>query len=357
MLRLYHFAPRLRLALLKMRRSKGLWANRPKVLCCVISGAAIAALVLLYVLSGPSVVVQKAILEGRTLHTALSLVRQHGVKSKTPLLVLFTSFQLQPGKEHIFRNTLRNWARLRPLVLPVLYNDNLNSYWVEVARASGWHVLPVPKRYKNTIPILRHMFLNATYQFTAAFYGYANADVLFDESLIYTLWSVTCNDSIKRPFVIGRRSNYNVKREKQLFEPSDVRRTAKRHETRLFISDAQDYFITARYAFPWHSIPDFVIGRIGYDNWLVSTALANKNTAVIDATNTILCLHQSGDDGDFAGFGAKKYVRLNLDLAGADFNYDLGRTDCAPWETAFNDTLGTIQIQSRLVNPCPQRLK
>ena len=35
---------------------------------------------------------------------------------------------------------------------------------------------------------------------------------------------------------------------------------------------AEDYFITTRDGFPWKSIPKLVIGRIGYDNWMVSQA-------------------------------------------------------------------------------------
>ena len=323
----------------------------------LLCAATVLFTMFLYFLTTPAVVVEKAILRGKTLDNALDIMKQHRTKSKQPLLIMFTSFNLQPSKEHIYRNTLRNWAQLRPLVQPVLYNDNLNHYWKEVARSLGWIVLPVPRRYKNSIPILRHMFLNATSHFKSVFYGYANGDVLFDESLTHTLWSVFGNTSITRPFIIGRRANVKVKLSSKLYSPSLVREMARRKEARLFVSEAQDYFITSRDGFPWYAIPDFVIGRIGYDNWLVIAALNRKEGLLIDATNTILCLHQSDDDGNFAGFGAKKYLEINYELAGPDFKYYLGKTDCAPWETAFNHTGGSVTVQKRLVNPCGLNLR
>ena len=33
---------------------------------------------------------------------------------------------------------------------------------------------------------------------------------------------------------------------------------------------AVDYFITTRDGFPWASVPKVVVGRVGYDNWMVS---------------------------------------------------------------------------------------
>ena len=44
----------------------------------------------------------------------------------------------------------------------------------------------------------------------------------------------------------------------------------------------------------------FIIGRRGYDNWLVQHALRN-NVSVIDATKTLVALHQTGTDGNYAG--------------------------------------------------------
>ena len=43
-----------------------------------------------------------------------------------------------------------------------------------------------------------------------------------------------------------------------------------------------------------------MLGHRGYDNWLVQHAL-KSNISVLDATETIHALHQTGSDGNYAG--------------------------------------------------------
>jgi hypothetical protein len=67
-----------------------------------------------------------------------------------------------------------------------------------------------------------------------------------------------------------------------------------------FQDDAQDFFIILPGTFNWDVIPDFVIGRPGYDNWLVDYAFHNS-IDLVDVTRTVHAIHQSGVDGNKAG--------------------------------------------------------
>lgn len=105
--------------------------------------------------------------------------------------------------------------------------------------------------------------------------------------------------------------------------------------TAASLKNAQDYFITKRSGLPWSTIPDFVVGRAGVDNWLMVTALARR-AAVVDASRTVTARHQvrSGYEpaahfSQPAGDAAVNYV-----LAGRRFDYSLALTDCAPLETS-----------------------
>ena len=40
-------------------------------------------------------------------------------------------------------------------------------------------------------------------------------------------------------------------------------------KTNLDVGTAVDYIIVRRDAFPWHKVPDLVIGRPVYDSWMV----------------------------------------------------------------------------------------
>ena len=102
----------------------------------------------------------------------------------------------------------------------------------------------------------------------------------------------------------------------------------------MFQTNALDYFITTHSGYPWRSIPNFVVGRVGYDNWLVVTAI-RRNISVIDATLTLSALHQTGLDGNFAGHTYKESGErnVNLKMAGYYFDYSTGVTTCSHFIT------------------------
>lgn len=54
-------------------------------------------------------------------------------------------------------------------------------------------------------------------------------------------------------------------------------------------------------AFDWESMPDFVIGRSGYDLYLVQEGYLDQSIALIDMTNTVHCVHMLSKDGNRSG--------------------------------------------------------
>ena len=141
-------------------------------------------------------------------------------------------------------------------------------------------------------------------------------------------------DRFRRVLVIGQRINYNIGNNETILNLESVSRLAS--EGSLFEGFAQDYLISTRSGYPWHFIPDFVVGRIGYDNWLVATAI-NLGLPVIDTTATVTAVHQSGWDGDYSGrnYLALDDVAFNLRVAGK-FDYKIGTTMCSHFLTTKN---------------------
>ena len=54
---------------------------------------------------------------------------------------------------------------------------------------------------------------------------------------------------------------------------------------KLFANDAEDYFIYSRGGEDWSHIPDFVVGRRAYDNWLVDHAYHDPLVDLVDGTS------------------------------------------------------------------------
>ena len=198
------------------------------------------------------------------------------------------------------------------------------------------------------------MFLEAEKQFDSYFYAYANADILFDESLIKTLEAVMTSDPASAHILItGRRTNVDTN--KAITSLTEV--TQMMSGKAPFMAAAQDYFISTKDGYDWRNIPDFVVGRVGYDNWLVVHAIVAK-MAVIDATDTLGALHQTGVGGDMEGWKVpKEELYHNYHQAGK-FDYSLGHTTCAEYKTV-HDARKMIFVQYRTVDQtaCATTLK
>ena len=190
-----------------------------------------------------------------------------------------------------------------PFVQPVLFATDFRSPLVRLAVRLGWHVYRVPRANGLGTPFLKDMFAHLRALHNASdYYGYANGDILFDDGMLATLRNLQSKlAALPNQLVIGRRTNVHVDYESltPIYRHNDLKKLVRAQNTNLFISDAEDYFVMAG-AFPWHAVPDLIIGRPGYDNFLVATAITH-NVSVIDASRTVLAVHQTGDDGNYAG--------------------------------------------------------
>jgi len=99
---------------------------------------------------------------------------------------------------------------------------------------------------------------------------------------------------LNRTLVIGRRWNVIWNNLTSLYLPERVTEIA-RTRGRLHIRSAVDYFIIARNEFPWQKLPDVVIARRGYDNYLVMLAV-RENVSVVDISNTLVAVHQTDSE-------------------------------------------------------------
>ena len=226
---------------------------------------------------------------------------------RTPLLVLFTSFKPRQDRLRIHETTVWNWASLGPRVCPVLFTDPASStdeLLTESALRAGWKLSPVPRTNKYGTPFFKDMFLKAmTLQKGAKFYGYSNGDILFDEALLTTLdsiWSFQ-RSSTSATLVVGQRRNVAASKfsSNHTVPTSDL---IKRlfSKALLFTPAAIDFFFMSNaQLFPWDALLDVVIGRPGYDNYILDMA-ADNNVSLVDVTATMRAVHQTGTDGNVA---------------------------------------------------------
>ena len=89
---------------------------------------------------------------------------------------------------------------------------------------------------------------------------------------------------------MGRRVNYDHQNIKPI--PAGIHQQDQYIEKQakqgyLFQTDAEDYFIFTKGTLPWDQIKDVVIGRPGYDNYLVHFVYYRRDAiSLIDTTNS-----------------------------------------------------------------------
>ena len=302
--------------------------------------------------------------KGKVNDTALSSAGvEDDATLKPPLLCIFTTFKPVDYKTLVYQNVLRNWILLSPRrIRPVLFipsadrwlfsrvpdgdQSPLNRTIGDLASSLGWLVVVPPRVNDHKVPHLKEMFFYVEKLYPdCLFYGYANGDVLFNDGLVRSLEAVAeVLGPLRRTLIVGKRTNV-VLDAREIYLPCDVERLAKT-EGRLFISDAQDYFFMTP-QFPWSYIPDVVVGRPGYDNFLVATAI-RKGVSVVDATRSLVALHQTDKDGNFAGHNRNNSDRnFNIRAMGSRFRSHSGHTTHSQYLTLVGREDGTVTVHRR----------
>ena len=264
-----------------------------------------------------------------------------------PLLTLFTSWNDNSDKYLVHNLTVRNWLSLSPFVIPVIFTNE--SDVADECRRMGWEVFPVRVAAADGIPVLKYMFQDVMEAFNTTFYAYSNGDILYTDGLIDTLVAlVNSHIDIQTPvMLVGKRTNVDNVTESEGSSYENLTAIAK-SRGKLFTGYAEDYFITPR-VYPWKDIAEVVIGRRAYDNWLVYYARKQKQV-VIDATSTLLAVHQTTVAGNFEGHGHKngEYNHNLLVKMYKRIKYGAGLVDCAERHTKYEKDW-SIVIFSRAV--------
>ncbi|XP_052230680.1 uncharacterized protein LOC127844473 isoform X2 [Dreissena polymorpha] len=268
--------------------------------------------------------------------------------STLPLLTLFTSWNANPEKNLVHNLTLINWRLLHPYVIPVVFTNE--SSVINECNQAGVTALPLSAVAADGIPVLKYMYRDVMNLFNTSFYAFSNGDILFTETLIHTLAQIinsTTEDLSKPILIVGQRTNVeNV----TLDEGSDWANVTciSKSRGKLFTGWAEDFFITPP-SFPWKEVPEVVIGRRAYDNWLVYNSRKVKYN-VIDATKTILAVHQTTQAGNFEGHGHsnKDYNHNLLVKIYKSIKYNAGVIECLERFTQYESK--QFQVKTRKVH-------
>lgn len=189
----------------------------------------------------------------------------------------------------IQRNALASWIRLGPDIEVILLGNDDGV--AAAAREFGARHEPTIKVNSHGTPLITDAFARARTLSRKPFLMYSNADMLYDTSLLAALRHIR---QLERFLLCGRRWDMDVTASLVRAEDETWRELFDRRAThgRLHGPAGIDYFVFPR-EHDFHA-PDFAVGRIGWDSWLVWKSRMD-GVPVIDATADIAALHQNHD--------------------------------------------------------------
>lgn len=244
------------------------------------------------------------------------------------LLTIFSAPKpfTNPHIATIQRNAIQSWMNLGSEVEVFLVGEE--DGLEEVAIEFGQQVLKDVTRNESGTPLVSSIFSLAREASTSPYLVYVNADIILMSDLVHSLEKIIgvlkrvprnqFETTLETPFLtIGQRWDLDIEEfldfsmgwEERI--RMDVKQRGKLHRPA-----GSDYFLFPQSAFL--EMPDFAIGRAGWDNWMIYHA-RQQGWPVIDATADIMIVHQNHDYSHLPG-GKPHYdleeSQQNLDIAG-----------------------------------------
>jgi hypothetical protein len=215
----------------------------------------------------------------------------------------------------IQRNALESWVRLHPDVEVILFGDDQGA--AEIAHELCIRHIPESPRHPSGFKYLNAFFARAQEMARHPVLCFANCDIIFLPDLLEAVATVASH--APRFLMVGKRWDVDITQPLPFAQPDWAAqlRTKALHEGKHRPSQWIDYFVFPRGFYD--AIPAFVIGRVGWDNWLVGRALT-VGAPVVDASAVVTAVHQNHDYGYHpqgqTGVWHDDLARRNVELAG-----------------------------------------
>ena len=232
-----------------------------------------------------------------------------------PIMTIFTAPKpfIDSHIATIQYNAIRSWKELGSDVSIVIVGneDGVESVTKEL---NVQYEAEVERNPQGT-PLISSIFNIGRNNNESPLLAYINADILIFSDFLKTAKSVL--DKVDKFLLVGQRWDLQIEKCIKFDDEWDTRvKEDCANRGKLHPKGGSDYFIYPRACFT--HLPEFAVGRAGWDNWMFFQARKNK-WACIDATKSIQIIHQNHDYSHLPG--GQSHYRLpetneNVRLAG-----------------------------------------
>ena len=231
------------------------------------------------------------------------------------MLTFFTTPKPFIGHINVIqRNAIRSWQRLHPDVEVLLFGDDPGA--ADACRELGIRHVKNVRRSQHGTKYLAGIFDQAQDIARHTLLCHVNCDILLMSDFRRAVESV-CK-LYDRFLLAGRRWDVDLREAWDFAAPAweEKLRALARETNRQRPAQWIDYFVFPKGMY-YRKIPEFVIGRPGWDNWLLWYALAS-GAPLVDASPVVCAVHQNhdysyhpdGEKGVWEGEEARENYRL-----------------------------------------------
>ncbi|MGB3533575.1 MAG: glycosyltransferase [Microcoleaceae cyanobacterium] len=190
----------------------------------------------------------------------------------------------------IQRNAIQSWTKLQPKPEIILFGNDPGV--AEIALEFQLRHVPNVSCTPQGTPLLNDIFAQVHDLATYPILSYINSDIILLSDFIPTIQAVLKQYS--NFLLLGRRWNVDIDyilNFKQITWEEQLRELISQKGIFSGVG-ALDYFVFPKPLFS--QLPEFAVGRAGWDNWMVGEALKNSYS-VINASRLITAVHQNHD--------------------------------------------------------------
>lgn len=195
----------------------------------------------------------------------------------------------------IQRNAIQSWIHLGSEVEVLLMGDEEGM--AEVAKEFKIRHYPQVKCSEKGTPYINSMFDFARQASDAPFLAILNADIMLMPDFVKA--AIQVGSLTKQFLFLGRRYDLEVVEELDFSPGWDTRLREKvLQDGTLHGPVGSDYFLVPRNLLT--DMPEFAIGRSGWDNWTIYHAV-KSGWEVVDVTRSTMIVHQNHDYSHLPG--------------------------------------------------------
>jgi len=207
-----------------------------------------------------------------------------------PLITLFSAPKpfTDPHIAMIQRNAIKSWTLL-PDIEVILLGEETGL--AEVAKEFGVKHIPSVARNEAGVPLISSMFQLARENSNSDLLCIINTDMMLMPDFVEAAKQTI---KLKDEFVLlSQRWDYDIGMPLDFADGWESQlREGVRKQNQLHRPAGSDFFLFPKSRYM--DVPDFTIGRAGWDNWMIYKA-RKEGWAVIDCTPSIMIVHQNHD--------------------------------------------------------------